>query len=112
MVEFGYESMLEPIHEHLGYHHREHRLQSKSTLKKSSNRRRKSSTYDIVQITLFPLNQPKLFGRIKPSVKSDSVPYSSIRLRNATTVSMRASVNRSTISASQSKKSVMTGAEK
>ena len=98
MVEFGYEGMFEPIHEHLGYHHREHRLQSKVTFKKTSNRRRKNITYDIVQITLFPLNQPKLFGRIKPSVKSDSVPLSSMRLRNATTVSMRASVNRSTIS--------------
>ena len=27
MVEFGYERMFEPIHEHLGKHHREHRLQ-------------------------------------------------------------------------------------
>ena len=68
------------------------------SVKKALNRRSKNPTYDIVQITLFPLNQPKLCGRTKPWVKSISVPLSSMRLRNATTVSMRASVNRSTIS--------------
>lgn len=55
-------------------------------------------TYDTVHSTLFPQNQPKLFGRVKPSLKLKEDPLNSIRLRKATTTSIRASVNLSTMS--------------
>jgi hypothetical protein len=43
-------------------------------------------------------DHPKLFGRLNPLEKSKSDPTSSIKLRNATTESIIASVKRSTIS--------------
>lgn len=55
-------------------------------------------TEEMVQITLFDFHQPKLLGRKKPPEKSNSEPMSSRKFRIATTESMRASVNRSTMS--------------
>ena len=55
-------------------------------------------TYEIVQRTLLPRNQPKLLGNAKPSLKLNEEPLSSIRLRNATTRSINERVNRSTMS--------------
>lgn len=52
----------------------------------------------MVQRTLFPLNHPKLFGNENPPEKSNSEPLSSMRLRNATTKSIRKRVNLSTMS--------------
>jgi len=55
-------------------------------------------TYVIIHSMLLPLNHPKLFGKKKPTVKSKSVPLSSMRLRKATIKSINARVKRSTIS--------------
>lgn len=55
-------------------------------------------TYEIVHIILFPRIQPKLLGRTNPLVKSNSLPLSSMRLRNATIPSIRDRVNLSTMS--------------
>ena len=52
----------------------------------------------MVQRTLFPLNHPKLFGNENPPEKSNSEPLSSMRLRNATTKSIKKRLNLSTIS--------------
>ena len=52
----------------------------------------------MVQRTLSPLNHPKLLGNANPSLKSNTAPLSSMRLRKATIKRIRDSVKRSTIS--------------
>lgn len=96
MIKFGNKRVFEPVHKHFGDHNRQHRLSNDKT--EGVFPEGQVRTYDIVQRMLFPWNQPKLFGRKNPPEKSNSDPLSSIRLRKATTVSIRASVKRSTMS--------------